>query len=176
MTNCMLDIETLGTSTNAVIVSIGAVRFNKSGLKEEFYSVCYKQQPTREMDLNCVKWWMNQSDQARDVFNNKEQKVITLKEALVDLKDFITREDGVWANGTLFDFGILEHAYESEKIYSPWTYGKVRCLRSIRAIYPEEYEKTMEKFRTKASHNALDDAKCQALALISLSNSHGFTL
>jgi DNA polymerase III epsilon subunit-like protein len=118
---------------------------------------------------------MAQSEEAREIFTNKEIKVVSLKEALVDLKDFISRDDNVWANGVLFDIGILEHAFRSEKILFPWTYGKIRCLRGIRAIFPE-YEDIMNEIRVKVSHNALDDTKCQANALIALAKLKGFTL
>ena len=175
MTNVMIDIETLGKTQNAVIASIAAVKFNINGLKEELYKVCYNYQTTRELDLPTVKWWMAQSEEAREIFTNKEIKVVSLKEALVDLKDFISRDDNVWANGVLFDIGILEHAFRSEKILFPWTYGKIRCLRGIRAIFPE-YEDIMNEIRVKVSHNALDDTKCQANALIALAKLKGFTL
>ena len=55
MTNVMLDIETLSNTENAMIASIAAVKFDITGLKEQLYHVCYKQQPTRELEFSTVK-------------------------------------------------------------------------------------------------------------------------
>ena len=39
MNNIMLDLETLGTGNNAVIISIGAVLFDKDGVSK-IHSIC----------------------------------------------------------------------------------------------------------------------------------------
>lgn len=176
MNNVMIDIESLGCTLDSVIVSIGAVKFNGSGLGDEFYKVCYQGQKDRKMDLSTISWWMGQGEEARDVFVDKKIERVTLREALVELKDFINwKEDTVWSNGTLFDISMLQNAYEWAKIRYPWPYRSVSCLRSIRKIYPY-YEEAMDAYRETTSHNALDDAKCQALALIDTSRKFGFNL
>ena len=38
MNHVMVDIETLGTTNNSVVLSIGAVKFDHQGLGEEFYA------------------------------------------------------------------------------------------------------------------------------------------
>lgn len=173
MKNVMIDIETLGTGSDALIVSIGAVRFGDQ-LGKEFYMPCFHQQKERKMDLSTVRWWMKQGDEGRKVF---EEDAVPLKEALIELRDFLNRdEDKVWANGVTFDIGILQDALIQCKLKFPWKYSNVLCLRSIRAIYPE-YDRIMKDLRGEsASHNALDDAKCQAKALILLSQLQGFSL
>lgn len=174
MTNIMIDIETLSTNQDALIVSIGAVKFTQNGLGNEFYRVCYHQQKDRDIQMNTVKWWMKQSDEARQVFN--DDNVVSLREALVDFKDFIDRDnDIIWANGVNFDVGILENAFREARLKFPWKYTNIRCLRSIRGIYPE-YNEIMSKYRDSASHNAIDDAKCQARTLIELRDLKGFNL
>ena len=170
--NVMVDIETLGTGSNALIVSIGAVRFNDT-IIEKFYSPCFYQQNDRKIEIGTIKWWMSQEDEARKVFS---EKAVPLKEALIDLRDFIDREDKVWANGVTFDITILENALLSNKLKLPWKYTNILCLRSIRSIYPE-YDEIMKELRgNSASHNALDDAKMQAQALILLSQLKYFEL
>ena len=37
--NVMIDLETLSTESNAAILSIGAVMFDKEGLGETFYQI-----------------------------------------------------------------------------------------------------------------------------------------
>ena len=167
MKNKMIDIETLSASPNAIIVSIGVVGFNREGLGEEFYRVCYHQQKNRDIQMSTVKWWMSQGEEARAVF--KDENAVSLREALVDLKDFIDRDDNVWANGVTFDIGILENAFKEYKIKHPWKYTNIRCLRSIKAVLPV-YNELLSAVREETSHNALDDAKCQAKALVTLAN------
>lgn len=174
--NVMIDIEGLGCSDNALIVSIGAVRFDSKGLGEEFYTPCFHQQSERAMDISTVKWWMSQSDGARAVFQEKDVK--SLKEALIDLKAFIEPSDKVWANGVNYDMGILQHAYISHKYRIPWKYPNIMCMRSIRAIYPELND-LMKKIRADnpgKHHDALFDSICQAQALVELSELKGFSL
>jgi hypothetical protein len=68
MTNVMLDLETLGTSSNSVIIAIGAVLFDRDQIKSTFYAnvdaaSCCKM--GLRMDPNTVMWWLTQSDAAR---------------------------------------------------------------------------------------------------------------
>jgi hypothetical protein len=117
-----------------------------------------------------------QSDAAREVFTAK-QKVHSLEASLIALSAFIKKSGGsVWANGVLFDIGVLENAYESLSLNKPWHYGNIRCLRSIRLIYPEFDVLMKERRGDRAAHNALDDAEDQASILIQLAKLKGFSL
>ena len=169
----MIDIETLSTDPSALVVSIGAVRFGNR-LGEEFYKPCFFQQKDRKMDISTIRWWMQQEEAGRNVF---KEEAVSLREALIELRDFIDREDRIWANGAIFDIGILQNALTQYKQKLPWKYPNILCLRSIRAIHPE-YDQLMNKLirGESASHNALDDAKCQAKALILLSQLKDFKL
>jgi DNA polymerase III epsilon subunit-like protein len=168
----MIDIETLSTRPNALVVSIGAVRFGNE-LGKEFYSPCFYQQKDRDIDLGTVRWWMKQTPEAKSVFES--QDALSLRETLINLKDFIEPDDQIWANGVVFDIGILENAFNQYRLKFPWKYGNLNCLRSIRRLHPG-YDEVMKKIRVSTSHNALDDAKCQALALIETAESLGISL
>lgn len=168
----MIDIETLDTSNNAWIVSIGACRFGKEGVGKEFYRVCYKSQSGRRLNMETIVWWMRlPGDEARKVF--KEKPVITLEQALKDLANFIDRKDNIWANGTNFDIEILQHAYNQFDLKVPWSYGKIRCLRSIRQLHPE-YDIIFKE--APNTHNALYDAMNQAESLVKLTKMKGLSL
>lgn len=171
----MIDIETLSTANNAFIVSIGAVSFNQGGILDKHYTICHKGQEDRDVSMDTLKWWMKQNDAAREVFTAK-QKVHSLEASLIALSAFVEKTNSVWANGVLFDIALLENAYESFSLTKPWLYGNIRCLRSIRAIYPE-FDLLMKKRRGgKAAHNALTDAEDQASVLVQLAKLKGFTL
>lgn len=175
-TSVMVDIETLATTNDAFIVSIGAVVFNKEIVLHRHYTICHKGQQDREVSMETVKWWMKQSDAAREVFTAKNE-VHSLEASLIALSAFIKKSGGsVWANGVLFDIGILENAYDGCALVKPWHYGNIRCLRSIRLIYPEFDVLMKERRGEKTAHNALDDAEDQASVLIQLAKIKGFNL
>jgi hypothetical protein len=60
----MIDIETLGLEPGSVILSIGAVAFGMDRKPDmpmkEFYVELDTKQPQRVVDLDTVKWWMDQ--------------------------------------------------------------------------------------------------------------------
>ena len=84
-----------------------------------------------------------------------------LWKALDDFTAFIQPDTLIWAHGASFDPPILESAYLAFKAKAPWKYSALRDTRTIYELanyYPD---------RTKGTHhNALDDAKNQALAVI----------
>ena len=72
MSNLMLDIETLGTGPNSVILSIGAVEFDETGVISKFYEAIDPESCTDwglQIDARTVLWWMDQNDAARKTFS-----------------------------------------------------------------------------------------------------------
>ena len=68
MQNVMVDIETLGTSSNSVILSIGAVEFDNENLGAEFEVYIDPESCTDHglvIDAPTVMWWLGQSNEAR---------------------------------------------------------------------------------------------------------------
>lgn len=132
--NIMIDTETLGTTADAVILSIGAVRFSMDGVIEPsgFYaSLSIDSQPNRRIQEDTLMWWMEQSEEARKVF--KEPKM-TLEAALTELRDFINDDDFVWSNGASFDIPMLEHAFKEHDLTCPWKFWNSRCVRTYRGL------------------------------------------
>jgi exodeoxyribonuclease VIII len=165
----MLDIETLGNGYDAMIVAIGAVSFGKDGLGKEFYLIIDPEKAKGSISPSTVKWWMQQSSAARDIFK-KGTKSVSEMLALMEFQIFAglvcNRKDlKVWGNGCSFDNVILKSAYERNRLQLPWEYWNDRCFRTFKAMYPKTpYEVKGTK------HNALDDAKSQALHMVKLLN------
>lgn len=174
-THIMLDLETMGNGSNAAIVSIGAVEFNPSAgvlgcTGQEFEAVINLNSSAYygEMDASTVQWWLQQSDEARHIFN-KDVKKWTLKEGLEQfnlwLLSFGDKNDiQLWGNGSGFDNVILANAFKACRIrpnFSHWNDRDVRTIvemgRSILDMNPKE---TLT--RSGVHHSALDDAKFQA--------------
>lgn len=171
----MVDLETLGVSPGCSILSIGAVRFDETGIKEKFYIAVTQDSCERAglvADPDTVKWWSEQSPEAREaVFNPKDPSCIWdalgffdewLDDVCPEVKDRI-----VWGCGAAFDNAILAKAYvitQQKRDAQPWKFWNDRCYRTVKALHPDM---PMAK-RTGTHHNALDDAISQAEHLITL--------
>lgn len=176
LNHVMIDIESFSLKEHAFIVSIGAVRFGTHKMGETLYLPCFERQKGRSIDLDTVVWWLQQSDQAREVFKTEPKDVLELRTALLELSEFINPGDNIWANGVTFDINTLTHAYQSLGMRVPWRYNKINCLRSIKTIYPDVYSMVEPLVRKETSHNALDDAICQAKILQAIGTRRGFEL
>jgi hypothetical protein len=177
----MVDIETWGLAASSVICSIGAVCFNiRDGIKSEFYveNLSIEDQLglfKRTIDADTVRWWMKQSPEARKCFEKDEFYGAGLlgfhtwiKEAIGDGRFFNVEKDAVenypyfmWSKSS-FDFNILEDAIRSYLLDIPWSYKALMDLRTLSRLIPCEL-----KFEG-TKHNALDDAKNQALQTIDI--------
>lgn len=163
MKNVMLDLETLGNKPGCVIVAIGAVRFGGGHLFEEFYMrVCAKDAAGEglKLDVETVLWWMKQSDAARAELNRPGEYLTT---ALQEFDRFCepVKDAIVWGNGSDFDNAILAAAYDVVGYEVPWKFWNNRCYRTLKNLRPEI---ALERMGT--AHNALEDAKSQALHLM----------
>lgn len=170
----MLDLETLSSKPNAVIVSIGAVEFDPWNLTlgREFYrriNIDSHLDSGGHISGSTIEWWMKQEDAARAVFT---EGGVPLPSALYDFRAFVNDlraevDDStlvcIWGNGAAFDNVILGCAYDATRIPRPWSYREDRCFRTLRAMYPE-----VPGVEYGVFHNALDDAKAQALHLFEM--------
>jgi len=160
--NLMVDLETLGNGSNAVILSLGVARFDKYGIKDSVYLRIDEQSCVNaglRMDVSTVLWWMKQSDAARAAF---DQPGIQLADALEKFSEWVPEGACVWGNGATFDNVILSNAYRAVGMRQPWDFWNDRCYRTVKNLYPEVEAPEF----TGAKHNALDDAVHQAKHLI----------
>jgi 3' exoribonuclease, RNase T-like len=163
MKHVMVDLETLGTSADAVIMSIGAVRFDLETAEIDdlgFYasvSVDSNLALKRRVSEDTLLWWLKQSPDAQKVFHEPK---IELSEALSDLSDWLgTDGNFMWSNGADFDLPMVAHAYTQAQIEVPWKFWNSRCVRTYKNL-PGAKD---VKFATEGvKHNALSDAVNQA--------------
>ena len=165
----MLDLETMGTRPNAPIVAIGAVAFDAGGIHREFYEVVALQSAVRSgatIDPNTVMWWMEQGDEARAALYGAQNDAIGIEHALRNFVQLVCSYGdnliGVWGNGASFD-NVLMHESGKRCGVPMWEFWKDKCYRTVKGMYPDVKMK-----RTGTHHNALDDAKSQALHLIEI--------
>lgn len=164
----MLDLETLSTKSNAVIIAIGAVKFDPKEKKiyDRFYSRVDSQSCIDAgMDIsgNTILWWLQQSEGARSEFKGILPKLQIVLDAFSMWAHKEPRAIEVWGNGATFDNVILTNAYEALKMKRPWDYKGDRCYRTIKALFPHI---PVKDFGT--AHRADHDAECQAIHLMQI--------
>jgi hypothetical protein len=169
----MLDLETLDSSSTAVILSIGAVRFdlNSFELGKEFYCVvnpddCQKYGLTISEDT--VRFWLRQSVESQRIFFEES---LPLARALQMFSEYFVEgyqpeENFIWGNGATFDNMVIRNAYRAVGHSLPWTHRDDLCYRTMRQMFSKRL--CVEKQTVGVEHNALDDAKSQALTLIEI--------
>jgi len=167
MKHVMVDLETLGNGPQSVIIAIGAVEFDPDvGAVSRMFE--YRIDPQScidaglKMDASTVMWWMQQSDEARSVFKSDLGPLV---DALEDFAEWYPKGAPLWGNGATFDNVILANAYKSVKLKQPWKYTDDRCYRTLKNLLPHINQEAVG-----VKHNAVDDARYQALHAIKLLN------
>lgn len=167
----MLDLETLATDSNAQIISIGAVNFNKNEILGRLkLNVIPDPADVFTTDPQTALWWIKQSQEARDALWYPEG--VRLKEALRQLNEFGKLSTGLWGNGATFDNVILRNAYLKMKVKCNWRFREDRCYRTIINICPNPAHFK----RLGPHHDALADAETQASYLMFILNSYNLPL
>jgi exodeoxyribonuclease VIII len=169
----MLDLETFDTKPSALVLAIGAVRFDKNGVHASFYRVLSsgdQQAHGRTMSASTALWWMQQEDAARrEVANPRD--IQSVEGALRDFAEFVldVDVDGVWGNGSDFDNAILGSLYDAYGLHKPWAYHQNRCYRTLKALYQRRRGR-LGAVRDGTPHHALDDAMGQARQAVVILN------
>jgi len=167
----MVDLETMGTRPSAPIVAIGAVKFDADHIHDEFYINVDLGSATKEglgeIEPETVMWWLGQAEDARKALQENPHRVMT---ALYLFRDWLKPHEieGMWGNGASFDNVILAESYARVHLEPPWPFWLDRCYRTVKKLAP-----SIPITREGTHHNALDDAKSQALHLIRINNNLG---
>lgn len=172
MKHIMFDCETLATTSDACIMSIGAVKFDldSSDMDDNgFYasiSIDSNLELKRRISESTLIWWMKQEVAAQGVFHESKQ---TLREALLDLADWMGHGKYiVWSNGADFDLPMLAHAFTQCNIEVPWEFWNSRCFRTYKNL---PGAKAVRSPAVGVKHNALSDAVQQVRTLQTIQKS-----
>jgi hypothetical protein len=175
----MIDLETLGTTADAVILSIGAVRFDLDTHEVDdagFYasiSIESNLAAGRKIEEGTLLWWLKQSHEAQRVFHEPKD---TLESALVDFVEWFEGSDvpyedtHVWSNGASFDIPMINHALKQAGLESPWPFHNERCMRTMKNL---PWAAQVNIPRVGVQHNALADALHQVKVLQAIWNIGG---
>lgn len=167
-THVMIDIETLGTGSNAVLLSLGAVKFDPTGDiyadggkdLDTFYVAIDPQSCVAaklQLSVSTIMWWMQPDRaEARDKMLSEERH--DLFTALSGFTSWYGDKSlPTWGNGATFDNVIVRSAFEAIGHEPPWKFFDDRCYRTLKNLRPD-----IKLTRMGVFHNALDDALSQA--------------
>ncbi len=167
----MIDIETLGTNNHAMILSIGAAKFDFHAPTQEqavvdtiYMRLDITTMPLTHfvMDAATVLWWL--SDERQDartaLLQDEPLPIATALSAFAQW--YGPNPMPTWGNGAAFDNVILRNAYEVMGEECPWHYSMDRCFRTLKADVPANALARVKSMGT--AHQALHDAVWQARA------------
>ena len=162
MIHAMIDLETLSTNPNAVILTVGGVKFDPTTqmkpYSEMYFRVDVDSQTNMGRDVmqDTVNWWSKQPKQISDEAFSDDNR-ISLDEMVKSINKFSVGVDVFWCQGPLFDYAILQDIYKQMGHPAPWQYWQIRDSRTLFSLVPRDLNE-----KRKDLHNALEDCRYQA--------------
>lgn len=165
-THLVLDLETLSTEPNALILSIGfAIVKDANIVAQNEYRLRMSEQAHRHISHNTIKWWMD-GDKAEAQRHLAQQPEYCVGVAADMLHNTVTTYAPwdkvlVWGNSPSFDCVLLSNLYvDILKKPTPWKFWNERDMRTMRDMFPRG------RTYPKVPHSAMWDAVAEAEDLI----------
>jgi hypothetical protein len=169
-THAMIDIETLGTKPDAVVLTVGGVKFDPYNSEEPHtpfsvrLDIDEQTAAGRVIDPNTIEWWGQQDKAIQDEAFSEENRTPVMT-FIADLNKWLVGTDLKWAQGSRFDYGILEDLIENSfKQHKNWAYWQEADSRTLGQLVPRDMRKD-DSGAQKDLHSALADAYNQAKAV-----------
>jgi hypothetical protein len=165
----MGDIETLSTRNNALIVTIGAVKFDADNVLDRFTigidPVDAQRRYGRDIDAKTVIdfWFDPKRDAARvELLATPKIDMFSALQGFADWCAETALDDrgSLWGKGATFDNVLLKDAFDAAGLEFPFGYRQNECYRTFANRCPEvEFEPI------GTAHVAVADAESQAVHL-----------
>lgn len=170
----MIDLETMGTSARAPILSLGAVAFSFDRpvppVEETVhlhFNVDLRTQQGRQPDGDTVYWWLRQSDEARAAL--QVPPALSIQDALLRFREWVIGlKSGnpsitYWSFGANFDHVLLNDAYNQYGVSNPMPFRNQLCCRTYMDLATRLLGWKMFDVKGAPRHTALGDAYKQAV-------------
>lgn len=167
----MIDLETLGTERDSVILSLGAVKFDRNKIYEDdglYLQLKWQDQLDNggTVTEGTIRFWLGQPAASRDAILSRNN-ALSPNEAISVLNAWFLKSIhkpkncGVWAKGPTFDLSLLEDLYSRQGLERPpWPYWAERCVRTALLMPGVD---TIKRPKDMTEHHPFYDAVYQAM-------------
>ena len=162
MIHAMIDLETLSTEPDAVILTVGGVKFDPYTHIEPsqgmYFRVDVDSQTSMGRDVMqfTLDWWAEQPKEiSEEALSDKDR--ISLSKMVKTINKWAVGVDVFWCQGPLFDYAILQNIYKQLGHPVPWQYWQIRDSRTLFNLVPRDPNE-----KRTGMHNALEDCYFQA--------------
>lgn len=179
-THASIDIETMSTRANAVVLSVGICFFEDTKIQpfdeivqngiELFFDQKIQTDSGRRIDAKTMMWWKEQGEEAQRCLNPTD--VIHPREFYRHFESFCMKADmnmgwvqrycKWYVRGPTFDISIMDDLFADHNVTPPWKYYLVRDIRTWLDDYGLEDNLQLRKPPQMIPHNALHDAAFDA--------------
>ena len=168
----MVDLETLSTKPNAVILTFAAMKFNPcNDARKETKERIFKSKHSfyRRIDLescavlgqaiddHTIDWWAEQDDIIREEAFAEDDRH-SIETVLTDFHKWCFGAKAFWSNGSIFDIMIIEDYNRKLSRGNPWKFWEIRDCRTIYALADPEMPEA-------SKHHALMDCWRQVVGI-----------
>ncbi len=171
MKHVMLDIETMGTSADAAILTVGLAHFDiNTGeiiKRTEFRNPQASQEAIgRRIDPGTVKWWSGQSPEARARLT--EPPLYEPVEMMTRVHQWLSQvcrsqwDLAIWAKGPNFDMMLCRHLCAQINVKWKGHFSREYCVRTMLAIAKAKGWHDILEMENELAHGAEADAVYQA--------------
>lgn len=164
--SAMVDIETLDTEPTALVLSVGAVKFdpytNETPFEKIVWYPALEEQLTlgRTISDSTLEWWSKQNPEILERALTDEDR-ITLNDFFKSFNRYLVGMDKIWCQGPQFDMVILEDLYRKASHHVSWQFWQIADSRTLFNIMPRDPRKDIQQ----DLHDAGADAYYQAVAV-----------
>ena len=163
--HAMIDIETLGTSPDCVVLSVGAVKFDPFTNIEPNNRLLWRPSTEEQFNANrtvldsTLEWWATQPKHIQDEAFTEEGRV-SLIDFFKDLNKYLVGVDKIWCQGPQFDMVILEDLFNQFKHHTNWAFWQIQDCRTLFNMMSVDPRKAIETHAHSADADAFVQAVC----------------
>lgn len=160
MKDLMIDIETMGNTSNATMIQLAGIYFDRyTGETGKEFCINIDENSCKAMgfmsDQSTVDWWAKQD---QNILNNIRSSCNDAVDAITQFHAFYKLggfDVNIWSHAT-FDFVIVQNYLQKIGKYMNHKYARdIRTLVDLSKINLDSYN------WNNKTHNALDDCKFQ---------------
>jgi hypothetical protein len=162
--NVMIDLETWGKNSDAVVVQVGAVYFDRrTGEIGDEFNMAVDAQTEFDSgfmaDPGTLYWWFEQSKEAQQLAMGAQKNRHPSEMVFMMLNAFLRNAEAIWCHAS-FDAPIISHHLRTHGIsqsFPYWAWKDLRTLVEITGVNTRKHKQNANG----VLHDAIQDCKIQ---------------